>query len=152
MNKPICIFLIGAPLSGKSTFRRKMLEVLPYVVAINRDEIRVKHFPQPYKITDVNERRVSLIANDEILIARDSRKWIVIDNTNCKMRYIRAIKKLLGDEYRYDYFFFDKPLIVLYWRNIKRLLTEKRWIPLSVIRKMKENYKIVKKIIEDEKR
>lgn len=139
------IILSGIPCSGKSTFAvqekwERERYLLPTVI-LSRDDIR-KRLNNNKLIYDkglegdvTNEfwRLFSKHIKEE--------KSIIIDNTNCNPKYVREFIKNIPETYNWQILWFDIPLWKAYYRNIKRLAREDKWIPFKVIRKFYKEYK-----------
>lgn len=131
---PKCYILSGAPLSGKSTWARRQ----NYMPVLSCDILRQDYHNGKYvydpaieeKVWEDFYRRVSLFTQS-----------FIIDNTNCKKKYIDKIKSVLSSDFEIIYVKFEIPLWKSYIRNVERWLMTGKWIPFKVIKNMKKNYK-----------
>lgn len=149
---PKLIILSGIPCSGKSTFAIyekwvRERHLLPTEI-ISRDEIR-KQLNNNKLIFDRHlegdvTKRFWVEFNNHI----ENNKSIIVDNTNCNPKYIREYIKKLPESYNWQILWFDIPLWKSYYRNIKRLIKEDKWIPFKVIRKFHKEYKQFKQDYE----
>lgn len=74
---------------------------------------------------------------------------IIIDNTHCKISYIKSIIEKYAPKCFIEIVVLDAPLYVLKFRNIVRYIKERKWIPVQVIKRMKENLEAVKEFAKD---
>lgn len=90
---PNMIILRGVPASGKSTFRKQMVQDHNYMY-VNNDELRVLY--PDYKEHDILELS-GMLARDYMYQGFD----LIIDNTNINPRTVERWKTI-GKEYRYN--------------------------------------------------
>jgi predicted kinase len=138
--KPIqvkkCIVLIGPPCSGKSTWAKE--QNLPI---LSCDDIRMEYNNGKYIHNPFIEGDVW----DDFYISLSSyTSDFIVDNTNCKEVYIKSIIRHLPKDFTVEYKVFDVPLYKLYYRNIVRYLKTSKWIPFTVIKRMKTNFDNIK--------
>jgi len=138
MNNEI-IILSGIPCSGKSSFAKNYRYAHCYYI-ISRDDIRASFFMTPYVHTHENEKEVTRVFDKHLDLSIGCKLNIIIDNTNCKEKYINELIKKCPKGYTVRVMFFDCSLIKSYIRNIRRYLKTGKWIPFRVIRDMKRNY------------
>ena len=139
---PKCTILIGIPTSGKSTWCRNNTwseDIL------SCDHIRLLWFGKHYKYNQSCENDVWKHFYESIEKLVIQKEDFVIDNTNCRKKYINEITKRLTEDYKIEYIWFDIPLWKAYCRNIKRWIFEDKWIPTKVLKSMNFNYNKLKK-------
>jgi predicted kinase len=131
-----CIILIGPPCSGKSTFVKQFNVYPNQYLVLSCDEIR--------KTKGIWESLVWITFYQKLEQCVFHGFDIIIDNTNCRKKYINEIIKRLSKDYTVEYKLFDIPLYRLYYRNINRYISTRKWIPFNVINSMKKNYNQIK--------
>lgn len=133
MNK--VYILIGIPCSGKSTFSATL--DLPI---ISCDNIRQELFGKDYQHNFEDERRVWDVFRYKLTLQNSS---FIIDNTNCRLKYIKEIIRCLNSEieYKIELVYFDIPLWKANFRNIIRYFKIGKWIPFRIMKSMYNNYK-----------
>lgn len=139
-----CVILVGPPCAGKSTFASKQ----KYKI-ISCDKIRRFLFREPYIFSDQNEQLVWEEFYNYLKYHIKYSRNIIIDNTNCRVKYINKIKDIIREsskfnDYEIEYKYFDIPLWKLLFRNYIRYFKTKRWIPMKVIKNMKKNFDKIK--------
>ena len=133
--KPKLLILIGAPGSGKSTWSKQFVKENPDYFRVNRDDMRLMLQGKQMLSFD-DERILTKIA--EMMVWNFTvynNKSVVLDQTNCKEKYITALKNkfhMIPIEYKV----FDEPLGVLLERN-KNRTTDK--VPEEIITNMYNN-------------
>lgn len=138
---PKCIILIGPPLSGKTTYTERQLIKYPDLVILSCDRIRMQlSGGKKYIFSPDREKEVWQRFYDALKELSEQGMDISVDNTNCKLSYILKIKEIVGNDYEYEYVLFPTQLWKLYLRNIKRRITQNKWIPFKVIKQMKHNF------------
>lgn len=141
------IIFVGPPLSGKTTLRNKMMEESRRkrepMVYVNRDEERWKRFGRMYKHSNWAELEINKILKEKYKYYNELGADVIIDNTNLKQKFINDIIKFFPD-YKVEYVYFNVPLWKLHLRNVKRLITQGRWIPIKVINRMFKEYQNIK--------
>ncbi len=156
MLRPTVVILSGIPTSGKSTWAELYSLTSnafypkdfrnPYILC--RDSIRLEKFEKysDIKFNKKLEDEVTETFNLRLNVAIDLSKNIVIDQTNCSEKYLKALlKRFENTNYIVKIKFFDIPLWKAYYRNIKRRIKTGKWIPIKVIKKMKNNYDKINK-------
>jgi predicted kinase len=134
MNKQVkCYILSGAPLSGKSTWAKKQ-----GIPILSCDRLRLEYSGGKYIFDPQMEKD---IWEDFYFRLGTYKHDFIIDNTNCKEKYINKIKECLNSKYEIEIIKFEASLWLSYFRNIKRWLFTGKWIPFKVIKNMKKNYK-----------
>lgn len=141
------IILSGIPCSGKSAWVIKFIIRYGIVTVISRDVIRESNnFSKPYRFSKTNENLVTEIFNQQLrnALREPFTKYVILDNTYCKEKYIdEIIKKYNDDRYTVKIKFFDVPLWKVLIRNVVRRITtgnSYKWIPIKIMLDMKRNY------------
>jgi len=129
------IVLIGPPCSGKTTYKNKYLSKY---TSISCDDIREELYGSNYKWSPVKEKKVWKLYDSLIDLSSFSNDTVVIDNTNCKGHYLQQIE---AASKTIEFVIFRKSLLTLLWRNHWRNLRTGKWIPWSVIFRMRRNFK-----------
>lgn len=138
-TKPLAYILSGIPTSGKTTWIKEK-KLFPFQV-ICRDEIRLEYLGPDYKQNSADERDITGIFNARMKTAIDNKSNVVIDQTNVKESYIdHLVKEFREGGYSIKIIFFEISLRQAYWRNFKRYLITGKYIPIKVIKAMKENF------------
>jgi predicted kinase len=133
---PHCIFLIGIPCSGKSTYAKKQEG---YTI-ISRDNIRELAYGRNPKYRQIDEVLINQIFDALLEKAVAEGANVIIDNTNLRTKYIRSIQRKLPG-YSFGLKYFEKSLWIIHYRNVKRWLQTGKWIPIPVINNMNKQYK-----------
>jgi len=139
-----CYILIGTPCSGKSTYAKKLSEQMPSCDNLSCDNIREFYFSKAYNHSLKNEKFVWEIFYGRIDLYVKHKLNFVIDNTNCREKYINNITSRLSENYEIIYVWFESSTWKLFFRNYKRWLFTGKWIPKDVMRRMQNNYKVLK--------
>ena len=147
------IVLVGTPCSGKSTWIKKNMNKIIMkhqcqVDVISRDAIRLQYFSPDgtYVFNPLNEKNVTEIFNDKLKqSAEKSKAVIILDNTHVKRSYIEAyfryFESLINQGKAKIYIkVFDEPYWKLCLRNIRRKISEKKWIPFKALKKMYNDF------------
>lgn len=131
------IVLSGPPCSGKTTFAMSL--GLPIV---SKDIIRKEYFPQPYRHSSENDRKVKEI-EDELIDGFVNKLCIdcIIDNTHCKDSYLENIYRKYANKHKIEIKFFKTSLARLLIRNYIRWFQTSKWIPIKDIVQLYKNYK-----------
>ena len=140
-----CYILIGPPCSGKSTRAKELQNILTHwygikLITLSCDAIREELFGINYKFSSTKERMVWNAFYMRLDAYSKNNYHIIIDNTNCKIEYLKKIKKIIPSTYHFECIFFDIPLWKLYFRNYTRWFQTGKWIPFKVINNMKKNF------------
>lgn len=130
--------LIGIPGSGKSTWAKEFVRKNPDWVRVSRDDFRLQLKNSQQCDPKVEDLITTLI--DQVIINSLSKKLnVIIDNTNCRLKYINAII----EKYKYDadinYRIFD----ISVDKAIERDNSREMKVGEVVIKKMYENFKIL---------
>lgn len=123
MTKQKCYIYIGIPCSGKSTEAEK--QGLP---VLSCDKLR-KEISSERKVWEKFYQ----------LVSQQTTSFIV-DNTNVKAKYINEIRRHLKPEFDVEYVVFDIPLWKAHYRNIIRYISTGKWITLSSMNAMHDNF------------
>lgn len=91
--------LVGVPGSGKTTIAKELLKKNPNLVKVSRDDIR-KSLKDSYVVDEKTEKLVSSIQDSMIRVALVNETDVVLDNTNCKAKYIKETIEKFGKEAR----------------------------------------------------
>ncbi len=135
--------MVGAPCSGKSTLADKMLKDDMSLVRVNKDSYRYMLRNQGM----LEPKLETFLGNEQLLLIDklvDKGYSVIVDNTHCKVKYIKQLEDRLKDKAVIQMILLDRPLWLLMWRNVKRYITKGIWIPRFVIKNMKKNLKEVK--------
>lgn len=131
--------LIGVPASGKSTWSKDFVKANDNWTRVSRDDFRGM-----LKNSGVVENKVENIINElidaTITQSLNKRMNVIVDNTNLKEKYIRAIIEKFKYSADIDYQVFDVSLDKAIERDKAR--TEKT-VGVPVITKMYKEYKIL---------
>lgn len=144
MSQKITV-LIGPPCSGKSTWAKNSLDNNTRIVS--RDNIREMLYGS-YKINFEDEDIISEICENILHLLLIEGRSVILDNTNCNIKYFRPTIEELRKEYPYvriDYRLFNIDEDTFIERNSKRTAETGKSIPLSVFTKMNND---LKKVIE----
>ena len=145
LKEPFVIILVGAPLSGKTTFIR---EKFTDVNTISRDEILMevygsRNYSEAFQ--KVNQKRVDQVLDSRLKEANISKQNVIIDMTHMSSK--RRKKNL---EYFSDAFY---KLCIIFpilsddeykRRNSKRIEEENKDLPMHVIKNMISSYQPIK--------
>lgn len=133
--------LIGPPCSGKSTWSKNKLKQNSNCVRFNRDDLRImlSNTMTPDKIV---ENTITKMINNGIKNAIEEGKDVIIDQTNCKSKYIDNFIEEFGYITDIQPVYFDISLEELLKRNqLRSLETKMLPIPENIIINMYKNYK-----------
>lgn len=111
---------MGLPGSGKSTWAKKKLDEQPHCYKrINKDDLRAM-FDNSYW-SDANEMFVLRVRDTLILMALESGKHVIVDDTNLHPKHERQIRELIKGQAELEIVDFrDVPLDVCIERDLKR--------------------------------
>lgn len=104
------------------------------------DDIRKEMFGKNYKFTKENEDKVWNKFYDSVELNSYLSYDFIIDNTNCREKYINKIKSLLSPDCKVEIKYFHISLWKAYYRNVMRWMNTGKWIPFKVIKNMKRNF------------
>lgn len=96
-KKPQLNILIGAPGSGKTTLASQLLKQNPNAVRVNRDDIR-KMIKDNYNPGEEFESIVSSLQDGAIRACINKGYDIILDNTNCRVKYVKELINKYGKE------------------------------------------------------
>jgi predicted kinase len=146
LKKPMALIMCGPPASGKSTFIKT--QVPPDFNILSRDKIRDHFYGKKYKPNKKAEDTVTSYYNEILGKILELGVDVVVDKTNCNEFHFKNEIKLFEEKnYTIVLKFFDVPLRILIFREIKRRFTDrsKPSVPFKVIRDMKRRYDKIKK-------
>ena len=146
MKKKLIIYS-GIPCSGKSTTAKNYLGLSNGGLVVSRDTLRETYFGDNYNYSKSNEQFIS-DKFDEIMdhsIENPLIKYIIIDNTHCKEKYLDNLIKIYGKVFDIQIVFFELTLFKAYYRNFVRFFKTGKWIPINVIKNMYSNYNKINK-------
>ena len=140
MNKPKVILLIGHPLCGKSTYIKKNY---PTTQVISRDELILDIYGgDDYNLafSEVDQKEVDKMLFKKIKYSSTSNQDVIIDMTNLTQKRRRKSLQYFPNHHKIAVVFSQLDDDEIIRRNQYRLITEKKSIPLSVIKHMMKNY------------
>lgn len=143
MNSPKVILLVGPPLSGKDTFL-KSYDFTNYTI-ISRDDILMSLYPngsysEAFELVD--HKIVDRILNEKIQNSISKREDVIINMTNLTRKSRnKHLSKFPKSIYSKIAIVFPKLDFTDYInRNEGRSLNENKFIPVSVIKSMVDNW------------
>jgi predicted kinase len=136
-NKVVKI-LVGAPASGKTSWKLQFLLRNPDYVAVNRDDFRFMFRNQPTTEPRVEDLITEL--QDEVIVkALNKGLNVIVDNTNLRHKYITSIIELVQFKADVEFMIFDAPLKTLLERDSLR----QKKVGEEVLTKMYKQYQNV---------
>ncbi len=146
------IILVGIPCSGKSSWAREYLKNNPNCIRLNRDDLRVMLRDQGYVSKDIED----VISSTQSFIVTEATSTVnldvIIDATNCKLKYIQSWIDNFSDEYDIRVKLFEIDKGEAYSRNSKRYHEGKQsLVPVNVIDNMYNNLQELKSNFDFEK-
>lgn len=135
-NKEI-LLLVGAPGSGKSTWAKEFVSKNSKYVRINRDSYRLMLFGVQMGDPD-QERIVTRIVDSAVETAIQSGKNVILDQTNCNLRFLEPMIEKYSEWADIHFRLFDVDLVTLEKRNETRPESER--VPKEVLLKMFNQY------------
>lgn len=139
--------LIGPPCSGKSPYAKEFCEKNPTYRIISRDGIREMLYGS-YKMVYKDEPLISEICQNLISLLLNEGYDIILDNTNCNLKYLKKELEYLSDyqcDISYKTFLISEEEFKI--RNLKRSLELGKNIPLEVFQKMNKSLDEVMKFL-----
>jgi predicted kinase len=147
-TKPTFNILVGPPLSGKSTYRKKLETMFSDLIIICRDDIVMELCDSDiYEecFNSVNQKEVDKLLNDRLSNALMNRKNIVIDMTNLSVKRRKSFLSNVPSDYVKIAHVFEWNYDTLVKRNDHRKELENKYIPIHVIKSMVDSFQPVKK-------
>ena len=148
-GKPIVVFTIGVPNSGKSTWLKENAKDWEVV---SRDTILMEYASEKYgkgtyselwkKLTDDDQKMIDKLLNNKIKTLQEERKNFVIDMTLVSYKSRRKMLNKIKRNYNVHYLNFLTDYEVVMERNKKRFEEEGKFIPENVIENMMKNYQM----------
>jgi predicted kinase len=129
------ILCIGIPASGKSTWSMEYVKKNPNYIRVNRDDYRIMLKDQPVCEPKV-ENYITKCVNNDILTGLHSGFNVIVDQTNCKAKYIEELCDLVKHFAIVKYRIFDISID----KAIERDKNRKYMVGEVVIRRMHKNY------------
>lgn len=117
------ILLIGPPCAGKSTWSRGYVTEHPKTLRFNRDEVRMMLQGRPV-LDSVDESIVTSMIVCGITEALSLGRNVIVDQTNCKLKYLKGFINAFGDRPDVDIKFkiLNQSIDVLLERNKSRAI------------------------------
>ena len=132
----------GLPASGKTTFSTAWVDEAPASrLRVNRDDLRACLYGKPF-LDYLGEQAVTTVQHAAITAALGAGKSVVVDDTNLRAKYARALIDLAvaaGASWRVEDFT-DIPLAVCIDRDAARGAAGGRMVGEDVIRGMHARY------------
>lgn len=96
MSKQKLILLVGPPCSGKSEWATDYIFKNPKVVKFSRDDIKImlKGIPS---VRAVEEHIITLMINTGVKEAIELGRDVIIDQSNCRLKYLQKFIKSFSD-------------------------------------------------------
>lgn len=136
---PKLTILIGIPCSGKSTWAKEQLKANQNLIRVNRDEFR-------YMLRDDGnpgnriEKIIDILQEQAILHALVRGFDVIVDNTNCKPKYLNALVDSFSEYADIEFKTFEISLVDAFQRNIARKTLTGVYIPEHVMVRMCNNF------------
>ncbi len=147
---------VGPPLSGKSTWARKMANKNRDVIRINRDDLRTMFrggYVHGHGFTETLCTITTISTAGNALRAGYD---VILDNTNCTLSTVNDVLNSIvtlkgqGIPIEVEFKVFEIPYWKQRWRNFWRWAKGKGpWIPSEVSKRMDHNFHTVKKFIDE---
>lgn len=136
------LVLVGVPGSGKSTFANQLVKSNDSYVKISRDDIRMM-LKDSYMVSEELEHVVSDVQDADIEAALAKGLNVVLDNTHCKIKYIKELANKYGKICRINLKIVGAELSL---KDIKRQnLQRDKAVPEQVIDRMYKGFTSVVK-------
>ena len=141
MKSQFCIFFVGLPLAGKSTFYNEHLKQMDHVL-ISTDEYIEKHCKKS-NLTynegfDLYIKDACSDLVNQLLFATQNKKNIIIDQTNLNPKSRKKKLKFIPKDYHKVAIYFPITLE----ESIRRNTRPGKIIPLNVLKSMYESIKL----------
>lgn len=139
------LVLIGLPGSGKSTYANELVANTDYV-KVSRDDIRLS-LKGSYIVPSELEDLVSSIQDTTIKTLISKNKDFVVDNTHCKISYIKDLINKYGKDTEITLHVVGSELSLkqVHERNVNR----DKAVPTEVVDKMNAGFKYVKSNLKE---
>ena len=129
------ILCIGIPASGKSTWSSEYVKKNPNYIRVNRDDYRIMLKDQAVCKPNV-ENYITKCVNNDILTGLHAGFNVIVDQTNCKAKYIEELCDLVKHFAVVKYRIFDISID----KAIERDKNRKYIVGEAVIKRMHKNY------------
>lgn len=150
IETPYVLILVGPPLSGKTSFYKKFKsEINNDVILISRDEIVMEIYGSrnyTEAFNNVNQKEVDRALDTMLKKANSEKQNVIVDMTHMSSKRRKKNLNYFSENY--------KKVAVLFpilsdeeyeRRNKKRILEEKKDIPMHIIKSMISGYQTIKK-------
>lgn len=146
-NQPFVLIMVGAPLSGKSTYINKLKETLDFKVVSRDDIIMELSDSDDYNISfnSVDQKEVDSILKNRILEYSLNNENVIIDMTNLTSKRRKSNLNYFNEGYSKVALIF--PIITFeeyLYRNNKRKNEENKNISVSIWQNMVNNFQTIK--------
>jgi len=138
MRQREVILCIGIPASGKSTWSRQFVQKNPNWVRVNRDDYRLM-LKEAQILDNKGEQLVTKLVNDAILAALFAGYSVIVDQTNCREKYLNQLVDLVVKYANVSFRVFETSLEKAIERDNNRVGK----VGENVIKKMYKNYQIL---------
>lgn len=139
MSLPKLILLIGPPCSGKTTWSKEYLKENKNSVRFNRDEFRFMMKDAPI-LPVLDEHTITAMINLGIEESLINGRDVIVDQTNCKIRYIDKFTSRFADKADIKFKIKRESKAILKARNKERARVLKiPAIPDRIIDQMHDN-------------
>jgi len=146
-NQPFVLIMVGPPLSGKSTYIRKLEEVLNFKVVCRDDIIMELSDSDDYNISfnSVDQKKVDFILKNRMIEYSSNKENVVVDMTNLTSKRRKSNLNYFDNDYNkvalvFPILSFDEYSS----RNKKRKEEENKNISVSIWQSMVNNFQTIK--------
>jgi predicted kinase len=141
MKKNKLIILVGPPCSGKSTWSKDYVDKNPKTLRFNRDDLRMM-LKGTMNLAGLDESVITRMIQCGIWEGLENSRDIIIDQTNCRLKYIVNFIEDFGDIAEIKIKVFEQPISELKKRNqLRSIETHIPPIPDYVIERMMQSQK-----------
>lgn len=147
-NKPFVLILVGPPLSGKSTYIKKLRNFLDFKVVSRDDIIMELSDSDDYNVAfnTVDQKLVDSILKERIIDYSFNNKNVIIDMTNLTSKRRKSNLNYFNEDYTKVGLIFPIISFEEYTaRNKKRKEEENKNISVSIWQNMVNNFQTIKK-------